>query len=140
MTLSHRDVQAVGEFLTQCYSARDVDGYAERVLSGVSKLVPSVHSSFNLFDQQRQRITWVEHPHEADRFPGAEEVLSAHFHEHPAVRHFLAHPADPAFVKVSDFMTDREFASKTPGGLKGRMTLRRDLVKIDTTGDWAMLR
>ena len=29
---------------------------------------------------------------------------------------------------------------KRLGGLKGRMTVRRDLVKIDTTGDWDMLR
>jgi prevent-host-death family protein len=26
------------------------------------------------------------------------------------------------------------------GGLKGRMTIRRDLVKVDTTADWEMLR
>ena len=29
---------------------------------------------------------------------------------------------------------------KRLGGLKGRMTLRRDLVKVDTTADWEMLR
>jgi prevent-host-death family protein len=29
---------------------------------------------------------------------------------------------------------------KRLGALKGRMTIRRDLVKIDTTGDWDMLR
>ena len=29
---------------------------------------------------------------------------------------------------------------KRLGGLKGRMTIRRDLVKIDTAGDWDMLR
>ena len=29
---------------------------------------------------------------------------------------------------------------KRLGGLKGRMTIRRDLVRIDTTGDWDMLR
>ena len=29
---------------------------------------------------------------------------------------------------------------KRLGGLKGRMTIRRNLVKADTTGDWDMLR
>jgi len=29
---------------------------------------------------------------------------------------------------------------KRLGGLKGRMTIRRDLVKVDTTADWEMLR
>jgi prevent-host-death family protein len=29
---------------------------------------------------------------------------------------------------------------KRLGGLKGRMTIRRDLVKADTTADWEMLR
>ena len=29
---------------------------------------------------------------------------------------------------------------KRLGGLKGCMTLRRDLVKVDTAGDWDMLR
>ncbi len=29
---------------------------------------------------------------------------------------------------------------KRLGGLKGRMTIRRALVKIDTTADWDMLR
>jgi prevent-host-death family protein len=29
---------------------------------------------------------------------------------------------------------------KRLGGLKGRMTVRGDLVKIDTSGDWDMLR
>jgi prevent-host-death family protein len=29
---------------------------------------------------------------------------------------------------------------KRLGGLKGRMTIRRDLVKVDTTRDWNMLR
>ena len=29
---------------------------------------------------------------------------------------------------------------KRLGGLRGRMTLRRNLVKLDTTGDWDMLR
>lgn len=29
---------------------------------------------------------------------------------------------------------------KRLGGLKGRMTIRRDLVTLDTTGDWDMLR
>lgn len=30
-------------------------------------------------------------------------------------------------------------SGKRLGGLKGRMTLRRDLVKLDTTRDWEML-
>ena len=29
---------------------------------------------------------------------------------------------------------------KRLGGLKGRMVIRRDLIKLDTTGDWDMLR
>jgi len=29
---------------------------------------------------------------------------------------------------------------KRLGGLKGQMTIRRDLVKADTSGDWEMLR
>jgi len=29
---------------------------------------------------------------------------------------------------------------KRLGGLKGSMTIRRELVKVDTTGDWDMLR
>jgi prevent-host-death family protein len=29
---------------------------------------------------------------------------------------------------------------KRLGGLKGRMRIRRDLIKVDTTGDWDMLR
>ena len=29
---------------------------------------------------------------------------------------------------------------KRLGGLKGRMTVRRDLVKVDTTRDWDVLR
>ena len=29
---------------------------------------------------------------------------------------------------------------KRLGTVRGRMTIRRDLVKIDTTGDWDMLR
>ena len=29
---------------------------------------------------------------------------------------------------------------KRLGGLKGQMTIRHDLVKIDTTADWEMLR
>ena len=29
---------------------------------------------------------------------------------------------------------------KRLGDLKGRMTIRRDLVKVDTTADWEMLR
>jgi prevent-host-death family protein len=29
---------------------------------------------------------------------------------------------------------------KRLGGLKGQMTIRRDLVRIDTAGDWDMLR
>ena len=29
---------------------------------------------------------------------------------------------------------------KRLGGLRGRMIIRRDLVKADTTGDWDMLR
>jgi prevent-host-death family protein len=31
-------------------------------------------------------------------------------------------------------------SGKRLGGLKGRMTVRRDLVKIDTTADWEMSR
>lgn len=30
--------------------------------------------------------------------------------------------------------------AKRLGGLKGRMTIRRDLVKADTASDWEMLR
>ena len=29
---------------------------------------------------------------------------------------------------------------KRLGGLRGRMTIRRDLVKVDTTADWEILR
>jgi prevent-host-death family protein len=29
---------------------------------------------------------------------------------------------------------------KRLGSLKGRMTMRRDIVKVDTTADWEMLR
>ena len=35
---------------------------------------------------------------------------------------------------------DARGQGKRLGGLKGRMTIRRDLVKLDTTADWDMLR
>ena len=38
---------------------------------------------------------------------------------------------EPAEVRVS---------KKQLGGLKGRMTIRRELVKIDSSKDWEMLR
>jgi prevent-host-death family protein len=41
-------------------------------------------------------------------------------------------------VTVQPVETTRR--GKRLGGLKGRMTIRRDLVKVDTTGDWDMLR
>jgi hypothetical protein len=33
-----------------------------------------------------------------------------------------------------------ELEAKRLGGLKGRITIRRDLVNIDTTRDWEMLQ
>jgi DNA-binding CsgD family transcriptional regulator len=107
--LTRRDLGALGEFLLDTGSHVDVEAYRDHVLPGLRRLVPCSYLALNEVDLDHHAIVARTEPREAVLPSGYVEDLGQLLLENPNIRHFAEHPRSPHVVKISDFMTTREF-------------------------------
>ena len=105
--LRERDVRSLLDFLAGCYAAEDLDAFARHVAERLSALVPNDAATYNEINPRTRRADWVVEPATID-FPGSREAFGRHMAEHPFVRYFRR-TADGSAIKMSDFLTRRQF-------------------------------
>ena len=86
------------------------EGFSDRVLRALSRLIPVDRASYNEVDRAAKRVIRAHSLGE----PAAPELvasLNAHIHEHPVFAHPLQSGAWPPPMMISDFLTQRQFRS-----------------------------
>jgi len=107
VALAQRDWRALLEFLLRLHACAEPARLGEEIAHGLRDLVSADVSSFNELDTRARRARFVLAPQGAN-FKGSEEILGRFLPEHPFVAHFARNPHSAA-VRMSDFMTQREF-------------------------------
>ncbi len=82
---SGRDVSAVLEFLREIYAQPDVNGFVQRAVDRLPRLIAADMSSFNEVDPRTGHYRTVVTPPGADLFPHSEEIFERHVRDHPYV-------------------------------------------------------
>lgn len=109
--LKAKDVVAVLGFLRECYALRSVDSFVSDIVSRLSIMIPSDITVYGELNPRRKRIRWVIKP---GRYisPSMHQVYEQHIREHPFIRHY-ERTQDGSAVRVSDFLSDRQFHRST---------------------------
>ena len=105
--LTKRDLRALLEFIKECYGICDLETFAHRVISRLSKLVPSEIISYNEVNLRRRRDAYLAYPANAYG-PAENKIFEQHMHEHPLITHNQK-TRDVRALKLSDFLTQRQF-------------------------------
>ena len=107
--LRHSDLRrfsdAVGELAAPL--PRDVP-FSERMLRTVSQLVPIDRVSYNEVDRAMGKVV-TAHSLSEPPSPALVAGLNRHIHEHPCFVHLDRRAANPPPLKVSDFLSQRQF-------------------------------
>ncbi len=87
---------------------REDVGFSERVLHALVTLIPVDRASYNEVDRASGRVLFA-HSLSEPSAPALVASLNAHIHQHPVFAHPLQGRAWPPPMKISDFLTQREF-------------------------------
>lgn len=101
-----RELRAALRLLLDLDDAPDLDGFAERVIAGLRRVIPTDMAAYNELDLRRNETFVLVDPPDA-RFENVEDVLAAHMRDSPLVVHFERAPGDGPRM-ISDFITRRE--------------------------------
>jgi DNA-binding CsgD family transcriptional regulator len=107
-SLTTNDISNVLEFLRDLYAIDDVRLFPCKVITSLSKIVPSDIITYNDINLAEQRHAIVVDPPEALAFPDSHQIFDQHLDEHPLIGHY-ARTADSRALKISDFLTRRMF-------------------------------
>jgi DNA-binding CsgD family transcriptional regulator len=105
---SGRDVSAVLEFLREIYAQPDVNGFVQRAVDRLPRLIAADMSSFNEVDPETGRYRTVVAPPGADLFPQSEEIFERHVREHPYVVNVRRFEDGEAHT-LSEFVSHADF-------------------------------
>ena len=105
--LTNKDLLALLEFIRESYSICDLDTFAQRVISKLSRIVPSEIISYNEVNLRRRRVACLAHPQDAYG-PAENKIFEQHVDEHPLIMHQRKR-RDNRALKISDFLSQRQF-------------------------------
>ncbi len=105
--LTKKDLLALLEFIRESYAICDLDTFAHRVISRLSKLVPSEIISYNEVNLRRRRDRYLAYPQDAYT-PAENKIFEQHMQEHPLITHHQKTRDNRAF-KISDFLTRSQY-------------------------------
>lgn len=106
--LTRNDLEALLDFLRKGYSRLNLEDFRKHILLDLPKLVSSDITTYNEVNLRKQCMVWSREPAEA-RFPGDEDIFEQHIHEHPLIVHYANKKRDARVLKISDFLTTRQF-------------------------------
>jgi DNA-binding CsgD family transcriptional regulator len=108
MRLSQKDFHSASLALEEIYSAVEKPDFSRLIINTVSRLVAADITAYNEVDHSRESII-IEHDFQpAQRVTELAPTLAAHAHEHP-VNEYHRRTGDNRSLKISDFLSDREF-------------------------------
>jgi DNA-binding CsgD family transcriptional regulator len=110
MRLNHSDWEQVSGFLQELYAQTDVEAFRQTVLTGLLRLIPSGHASFNEINSQTNSLVIAMQPWVPEVFARTPQ-LEAHFDEHPQLSHYRQ-SGDREVYQTTDFFSLREFRQK----------------------------
>jgi DNA-binding CsgD family transcriptional regulator len=109
-SLREHDISTLLDFLQSLYALRDLRTFRSHVISAVPKLVRSEITTYNEVNCQSQQNAVLTDPPEALDFPNSNQIFGQHIPEHPLIGYY-ARSGDPRPLKLSDFLTRRQFHS-----------------------------
>lgn len=113
--LRDRDLEAVNSCLREVYAEPDLEGFGKRVVSVLSRIIPSDLTTYNEYDFPRLTNTWVSTPVEGalpngPGDPGSAEMMARHMSEYPVSDFFqVLRERDGRVAKISDFANQRQW-------------------------------
>src|SRR5262245_4300578 len=84
--LTKKDLRALLEFIKECYLICDLETFGQRVVSRLSKIVPTEISFYNGRDPRRRRNVCATYPYAAYA-RSQKKIFKPHVSEHPVVVH-----------------------------------------------------
>jgi len=105
--LGTADLLAVERFLARIYSCRRIERFAGTVITEIPTLVGADQTTWNDIAPSAGRVEVMAFP-EAVQHDERQESLSKLIGEHPLMLHYFR-SGDPTAIKVSDYLSPREF-------------------------------
>src|ERR1700682_392593 len=105
--LRPRDLRSVLVALQELYSFADLHSFPTRIFAALPNVVAADLLGYNEVDTLRTHVEGRIEPFSGD-VDAVLQIYARHMHEHPVVRRRLAGEREAA-LKVSDFLTQREF-------------------------------
>ena len=103
--LCSRDLRATFDFLRNTYALPDLKAFAPHVISTLSSVVASDHTSYNEVNPRAGRYSGMSEP---PIDPRLLEAFTRHMSEHPLIAHY-ARTIDGRTLKISDFLSTQRF-------------------------------
>jgi len=98
----------VSRFLRDAYAVHSLDALRSHITRAISQVIASDVTTYNEVDTARKRITWIDEPAGACSFPGSTRIFGQYIADHPLINYY-AQTDDGRALKISDFLTQREF-------------------------------
>ena len=83
--LTNKEFRALLEFIKECYPICDVETFAQRVVSRLSRIVPPEFISYNGVNPHRRRDACATHPHATSTTTSQKKIFKPRVGEHPVV-------------------------------------------------------
>jgi len=139
MELRARDLQIVLDTMMDAAEAADEPAFADRILLGVDRLIPSDIRTYNVIDVRSHRAAVVTQPLAA-LSPAALARFSELVHQHPLIMHFDRRPADTRALAISDFLSRRALhATELHHDFFARVAVEDQLAINLPTGDGTVI-
>src|SRR5262249_33502237 len=85
--LTKKELRALLEFIKECYPICDLETFAQRVVSRLSRIVPTEIISHNVADPQRRRKVLATYLHAA-YVRSQKKIFEPRVREHPVILHY----------------------------------------------------
>lgn len=128
--LRQTDLRAALDFLERIGGARDLDEFAEVLVSGLDDVIPTDIVAYNEVNPSLERAFFVAEPDIEAMLPGATAILERHMDDNPLVP-YAARTGDGSARKWSDFVTQRRMhATALWDGLFRPFAVERQMVAL----------
>ena len=105
--LTKKELRALLESIKECYPICDLEIFPERVVSRLSKIVPTEFISYNGGNPRRRRNACATYPHAAYT-TSQKKIFEPRMCEHPVVVHH-GKTRDIRVSTITDFLRGRQF-------------------------------
>src|SRR6266404_5316013 len=120
--LTKKELRALLEFIKECYPICDIETFAQRVVSRLSKIVPPEFISYNVVNPRRRRDACATYPHAAYT-TSQKKILEPRVGEQPIVIHHGRPLSAPGLAQQVLSTLGREISDSSTAHKAGRSQL-----------------